>query len=136
MTFWPNACGRCCLKPPLQKRLGRRSHLLRKTPRLFRNGGPSGITVWTKWYPASPVVTRRMDGKGGNRRGGDAPEHPWENLLDLSHNLYSKGCHLCLFLLFTFLPTAARHMPRLCHFRQTCFRVTQYEEGTRARSLE
>jgi hypothetical protein len=39
------------------------------------------------------MATWQKDRKGETAGCGDGPEDLWENLLDLSHNLYSIHCH-------------------------------------------
>ena len=69
--------------------------MLRKTPRLFLiRDGEVGITVWSKWQSSLGCGDKRRDRKGETASYGDGLEDPWENLLDLSHNLYSFHCHL------------------------------------------
>lgn len=53
-----------------------------------------GITVWTKWQSSLSFGDKRKDRKGETADYGDGSEDLWENLLDLSHNLYSFHCHL------------------------------------------
>ena len=55
--------------------------------------GSSGIMVWTKRQSSLTGGDAVKDGLKGNRCSGDGAAPAWENLLDLSHNVYLMSCH-------------------------------------------